>query len=64
MDGGTDNLVVHEQEKTFKCNDYEKILNDLINDRQRTPEEQRERYNQTFPETAKNMKVTTPTKIQ
>lgn len=45
-------------------NDYNKILNDLINDRQRTPEEQRERYNQTFPETAKNMKVTTPSKIQ
>ena len=43
---------------------FNKILNDLINDRQRTPEEQRERYNQSFPETAKNMKVTSPSKVQ
>ena len=27
MDGGTDDLAVHEQNKTFKCNDCEKNSN-------------------------------------
>jgi hypothetical protein len=45
-------------------NDYEKILNDLLSDRQRSEEEINERYNQTFPETAENVEFTKPTKIQ
>ena len=27
MDGGTDDLVVHEQKKTFKCNSNKQSLN-------------------------------------
>ena len=45
-------------------NDHEKILNDLISDRQRTEEEINERYNQTFPETVENVEFTQPTKVQ
>ena len=45
-------------------NDHQKILNDLISDRQRTDEEINERYNQTFPETVENVEFTQPTKVQ
>lgn len=45
-------------------NDYEKILRDILNERQRTPEEIDERYNQTFPKTAANTTITPSTKIQ
>ena len=45
-------------------NDHQKILNDLISDRQRSEEEINERYNQTFPETVENVEFTQPTKVQ
>jgi hypothetical protein len=60
---GTDTHVITHVVNNSN-NDYNKILNDLLNDRQRTPEEQRKRYNQTFVETSANMQITTPSKIQ
>jgi len=45
-------------------NDWNKILNDLIADRQRTPEEINERYGQTFPQETEDTEITKPTKIQ
>ena len=60
---GTDTHVITHVVNNSN-NDYNKILNDLLNDRQRTPEEQRQRYNQTFVETSKDMQITSPSKIQ
>ena len=45
-------------------NDHEKILRDLISERQRSEEEINERYNQTFPDTAGNVEFTQPKKVQ
>lgn len=59
---GTDTHIVTHVVNNSN-NDWERILNDLINNRQRTPEQQNARYNQSFPETAKDLEITGPTKI-
>ena len=62
-DTGTDtNTITHVVNNSN--NDCEKILRDILNERQRTPEEIDERYNQTFPKTAANTTITPSTKVQ